>query len=320
MVYRDIHPRIKRQTEAASDDTSPQATSTFSAAANDKSAVSPVASQIQPTIQLVAYVLPTPPGASITAEVREYNSSDGPRCTAAALLRPAAPYHSGAAEGPIPARSVSPLLAATLAPLPSSLPQGARMAAIHAILGPSITHTTLKHVAPIARAGSYNVLGCALHAATLGACMEPHGFLSVTAAILDAGGPVDITLSCEPASARALVPIRAATVAGNSGGLGITDSTHWLTGATCLHVVALFGLQNGSAVVPLLRMLREAGTSPYALPALVSVILACRVNTCMQLYDCLACMHLEDLSTYVSHSVFCNRPVVLLSVAQCCLC
>ena len=119
-------------------------------------------------------------------------------------------------------------------------------------------------MAPIARAGSYNVLGCALHAATFGACMEPHDFLSVVAAILDAGGPVDATLACEPASARAIAPSRAAAAGGHPGVVGATDSTHWLSGASCLHVVALFGLQHGSAIVPLLRTLREAGTSPCA--------------------------------------------------------
>jgi hypothetical protein len=257
--------KIKRQPEAAvQDDPSlAHANTTLSTAANDIYAASAMASQVQPTIQLVAYVLPTPPNATITAELREYTSSDGPQCNAAALLRPAAPYAVGRSETPLPARSVSPLLAATLAPLPSSLPQGARMAAIRAILGPSITHATLKHAAPIARVGGYNVLGCALHAATFGACMEPHDFTSVTAAILDAGGPVDATLVCEPASARAMAPKRSTSV-GASGTFGSAESTHWLSGATCLHIVALFGLQHGNAIMPLLRTLRDAQASTYA--------------------------------------------------------
>lgn len=251
----------------------------------EKSAISSAAaSQMQSTISLVAYVLPTPPSTQITAELREYISSDGPRCNAAALLRPAAPYAMGAAELPIPARSITPLLAATLAPLPSSLPQGARMAAIHAILGPSITPATLKHVAPVARAGSYNVLGCALHAATFGACMEPHDFLPVAAAIVDAGGPVDLTLACESASGRPVAPPRSGASAGQSGVLGTTSSSHWLSGGTCLHIVALFGLQHGSAILPLLRTLRDAGASPY-----VPIILHC-VSQSIKLLD-YYCLH-----------------------------
>jgi hypothetical protein len=247
-----------------------QGTSTASAATNEVSAASYVPSQMQPTIQLIAFVLPTPPNDMIAAEIREYTASDGLQCNAAALLRPVAPYAVGNSEAPLPARSVSPLLAALLAPLPSSIPQSARMAAIRAILGPSVTHATLNHVAPIARAGGYNVLGCALHAATFGACMEPHHFTPVTDAILEAGGPVDATLLCEPASARTMAPQRNPPSGGASEAFGTTDSTHWLSGATCLHIAALFGLQHGNAILPLLRLLRDAHASPCAVLPLLT--------------------------------------------------
>jgi hypothetical protein len=213
-----------------------------------------------PTITLVSFVVPTPPGGSITTELKEYQPSDGPQCTSAALLRPAPLPAHGQVEQRAAPLSVTPLMAATLAPVLSAQ-RSQRMAAILAILGPSTTHSMLKHSAPLARAGSHNVLGTALHAAVLGACVEPHDFVPIVSAMLDAGSLADIPVLCMLAAARPIsAPARRLTKQQSAA----ADPSHWLNGATSLHLVALFGLQHGSTILPLLHTLREAGASTCA--------------------------------------------------------
>jgi hypothetical protein len=219
-------------------------------------------------ITLTSYVLSDPPHLTITTELRQYTASDQAQCAAAAGLKSAAQAARSAAAAPAPAPgTVTPLLATVLAPAAPGSPHGMRIAAALAALAAQPSTSQLRQRAPIARCGMHNVLGNALHAVALGACMDPQEFMPIVAAMLEAGVPADLPLVLCPVEAAASVdaptlarrPLRSNSANARAVATSGPDSTHWLHGATVMHLVTLFGLHHGRSMLPLLETLRHAG-------------------------------------------------------------
>jgi hypothetical protein len=245
-------------------------------------------------LTLTSYVLPSPPDASVHCELRQFTPSDFASCKAAAQFKRG--VHSttpglrfGSVEAP--PGTVTPLLSAILAPSNRNTPRGARIAATMEVLAASPGGEHISHAAPIARCSAHNLLGTALHAAILGACIDPYDYLQITSSLIAAGAPVDCTLVSTPALSNscalslplvsAVLPAiseapsrkfnRSNTVGAHSAatkvlGDGEVDPSHWLHGATPMHLVALFGLHHGRSIIPLIETLKGAGASMYALP------------------------------------------------------
>lgn len=243
-------------------------------------------------LTLTSYVLPSPPNATIHSELRQFTPSDTPRCKAASQLKRAAHSATPAlrGSGEPPPGTVTPLLSAVLAPSSRTTPHGARIASTLAVLASNPAGDHLRHAAPIARCNNHNLLGNALHAAILGACIDPHDFLRITYILLGAGAPVNSSLVSTPArstSCALSLPLvsaglpnqtgasrrmmRSNTMGSNSAvARAVSDSdmdpSHWLHGATPMHLVALFGLHHGRSIIPLIETLKNAGASMCALP------------------------------------------------------
>lgn len=235
-------------------------------------------------LTLTSYVLPSSPNATVHSELRQFTPSDTPRCKAAAQLKRAAHSATPALRDgtAAPPGTVTPLLSAVLAPASRTTSHGARIASTMAMLA-AIPVGDLYHTAPIARCNTHNLLGNALHAAILGACTDPHDYLHITCSLLDAGAHVDSPLvstraransmSLPPTSAQ--LPNASSTsrsmkrsntlVCTSAAARVVSDSdvdpSHWLHGATPMHLVVMFGLHHGRSIIPLIETLKKAGAS-----------------------------------------------------------